>query len=59
MSEDRSIDDFAADDETPVEPATATAIWSADGAACDRCDTVVKRRWLADGDRVCTDCKEW
>ena len=67
---DRSLDEFAAaspegdppaDDETPpdADPSTPTMRWSADGAACDDCGTVVSRRWT-DGDAVvCADCKEW
>lgn len=67
---DRSLDEFAAaspegdppdDDETPpdADPSTPTMRWSADGAACDDCGTVVSRRWADGGAVVCADCKEW
>ncbi|QHS16444.1 DUF7573 domain-containing protein [Halopenitus persicus] len=49
----------AEEDANPVEPATATATWTSGGAACDRCDAVVERRWLEDGAQLCADCKEW
>jgi hypothetical protein len=42
-----------------VEPATVTASWSPDGAACDDCGSVVPYRWEGDGGLVCPDCKEW
>jgi len=82
---DRSLDEFAgaagsddggddADDSTVVDadPSRPTMRWSADGAACDDCGTVVSRRWRdgeaprasgsrssADATFVCADCKEW
>jgi formylmethanofuran dehydrogenase subunit E len=49
----------AADEAVDADPATPTATWTADGAACDRCGERVERRWSADGDLVCADCKEW
>jgi len=42
-----------------ADPATPTATWTTDGAACDRCDEPVARRWLDDGALVCAACKEW
>jgi hypothetical protein len=76
---DRSLDEFAsatgkrdgADDSSAVDadPSLPTMRWSADGAACDACGTVVSRRWQdgeasgsrpsADATFVCADCKEW
>lgn len=46
-------------DADAVDPATATATWSPDGAPCAACGDVVERRWR-DGDGfVCGDCKGW
>ena len=42
-----------------VEPATTTAAWSLDGAACSVCGTVVEQRWRSDDGLVCPTCKEW
>jgi len=42
-----------------VAPATATATWRPDGAACAACGSVVERRWRDGDDLVCGDCKEW
>ncbi|WP_338727051.1 hypothetical protein [Haladaptatus sp. DJG-WS-42] len=72
MSEDSTLDAFAgsesadeAEEPDPkattetVTPATATYTWSPDGAACESCGEVVKRRWR-DGDvLVCESCKSW
>ena len=71
---DRSLDEFVAasagseesvdtaseaDGDAHANPSVPTMRWSADGAACDDCGTVVSRRWT-DGDAVvCADCKEW
>ena len=49
----------SADDSGAVEPAVSASTWHADGAACDRCDARVDRRWR-DGDAfVCADCASW
>jgi len=42
-----------------VEPATTTAVWSPDGAACSACGTAVEHRWRDEDGLVCADCKEW
>lgn len=42
-----------------VDPATSTAAWSADGAACEECGTVVALRWQGEAGLVCPECKEW
>jgi hypothetical protein len=62
----------ATNGESPADPSRPTMRWSADGAACDACGTVVSRRWRdgetpraagsrpsADAAFVCADCKEW
>lgn len=45
--------------EAPVEPATATYAWAADGADCPQCGATVERRWRDDDRLVCADCKNW
>ncbi|MFC7323342.1 hypothetical protein ACFQMF_01980 [Halorubrum rutilum] len=54
-------DDVDADGEATADadPATPTATWTTDGAACDRCGESVARRWFDDGALVCPACKEW
>jgi hypothetical protein len=42
-----------------VDPPTTTVRWTPDGDVCERCDTVVKRRWRGDDAFVCAECKEW
>jgi hypothetical protein len=42
-----------------VEPAVSTYTWAAAGGACATCGESVDRRWRADDDLVCADCKEW
>lgn len=37
----------------------ATATWSPEGAACERCGEAVQRRWRDGSETVCADCKEW
>jgi hypothetical protein len=64
---DRSLDEFAGastgsdegggDDD--ADPSRPTMRWSAEGAACDACGTVVSRRWQGGESFVCADCKEW
>jgi len=49
----------AAPDLDAVAPATPTATWSPDGAACAACGDVVERRWRDDDELVCAGCKEW
>jgi hypothetical protein len=71
-AEAESGTEAATGDEPPADPSRPTMRWSADGAACDACGTVVSRRWwdgeapraagsrpTADADFVCADCKEW
>ncbi|MFC6613971.1 hypothetical protein ACFQAS_03200 [Halopenitus salinus] len=41
------------------DPATATSTVSTSGSDCDRCGSTVERRWLDDGEYVCSDCKQW
>ncbi|WP_280587146.1 hypothetical protein [Halorubrum sp. Boch-26] len=58
---ERGDTDETGEDPDAVEatPAISTATWTTDGAACDRCDERVVRRWLDDGNFVCAGCKEW
>jgi hypothetical protein len=70
---DRSLDDFvfgadddadaadveSADADAVADPTVPTMRWSADGAPCDACGTVVSRRWRQDDAFVCADCKAW
>lgn len=65
QSEEDAVARDAGDESAPeahaeaVGPPTTTARWTPDGEACERCDTVVKRRWRGDNAFVCADCKEW
>jgi hypothetical protein len=62
-----AVEAVTADGEDPTDaadpvdaaPATSTAAWTTDGAACDRCGESVPRRWFDDGALVCPACKEW
>jgi hypothetical protein len=50
------------DDETPsesVDPAEPTFDFAPDGADCEGCGEVVRRRWREGDGMVCADCKEW
>ena len=63
-TDDVNADDVDADavdpaEKTDADPATPTATWTTDGAACDRCGESVARRWFDDGALVCPACKEW
>lgn len=42
-----------------VDPLTVTYEWAPSGAPCADCGTVVERRWVDEGARLCVDCKSW
>lgn len=53
----QSPDDTSAADS--VTPATTTARWVGDGAACAVCDATAERLWESPDGLVCPSCKEW
>jgi len=60
MGDDASLSEFASETDTESpDLATTTYAWSEDGAACDSCGEIGKRRWQQDGALVCPACKEW
>jgi hypothetical protein len=60
VDRETSIDPTGTADSTvAADPASPTMRWTADGAACEDCGATVSRRWRAEGEFVCADCKEW
>jgi len=53
------VDDAVESPDDAVDPVDPTYDFSPDGAACGACGERATRRWHADGDYVCADCKEW
>lgn len=49
----------ASEGDAEIEPAEPTYVWSPDGRACARCESVVSRLWRFEGALVCEECKEW
>lgn len=45
-------------DDAVAEPAVTSA-WAPAGRRCDRCGDAANRLWRADGETVCSACKEW
>ncbi|MCG1001941.1 MULTISPECIES: hypothetical protein [Halobacterium] len=62
MSDDATIDAFTRDEpESEHEDADAAPVTSSwgDASVCESCGEAAGRRWLDDGERVCTACKRW
>ncbi|WP_432419296.1 DUF7573 domain-containing protein [Halobacterium wangiae] len=58
VSEDSTLNSFAGEQDTAVDPVTVTSSWSGDGH-CSACGESATRLWQNGDERVCAACKPW